>query len=88
MRGIGYLIVQIAVLLVASGVIGYLIGRVLHRRPVVGRASSPPDVASLETKTLVLEGRLSETQDELEEAKRQLTLERLRTRVSPAPDKG
>jgi hypothetical protein len=79
MRGIGYLIVQIALLLVASGVIGYLIGRVLHSRPVAGRSVARPDVASLETKTLVLEGRLSETQDELEKMKRQLTLERLRS---------
>ncbi|MDH3729721.1 MAG: hypothetical protein OES13_01150 [Acidimicrobiia bacterium] len=80
MRGIGYLIVEIVLLLIASGVIGYLVGRVIHRRPsgssVRGAASSG---SSLETKALVLEGRLTETQLEIEELKRQLTLERLRS---------
>lgn len=81
MRGIGYLIVEIVLLLIASGVIGYLIGRVIHRRTggTSLRGGANPDMASLETKSLVLEGRLSETQEEVEELKRQLTLERLRS---------
>jgi hypothetical protein len=74
MRGIGYLIVEIVLLLVASGIIGYLVGRVLHRAPRGGVAD-----AGAETRALVLEGRLTETQQELEEVKRQLTLERLRS---------
>ena len=86
MRGIGYLIVEIALLLVASGAIGYLIGRVLHRRPAAAGSVASSDVAALKTNSLVLEGRLSETQDELEDLKRQLTLERLRSRASSAPD--
>lgn len=87
MRGIGYLIVEIVLLLIASGVIGYLIGRVIHRRPGGAplRGSANPDVASLETKSLVLEGRLSETQEEVEELKRQLTLERLRSQGDVGP---
>ncbi|MEE8330211.1 MAG: hypothetical protein V3R84_00385 [Acidimicrobiia bacterium] len=81
MRGIGYLVVEIVLLLIASGVIGYLVGRVIHRRAGGGslRGGAHPDVASLETKSRVLEGRLAETQTEVEELKRQLTLERLRS---------
>ena len=84
MRGIGYLIVEIVVLLVASAAIGYLIGRVLHRG---GRATPAPATSGSgsETRTLVLEGRLSETQAELEEVKRQLTLERLRSQDDSGP---
>ena len=77
MRGIGYLILEIIVLLIAAGVIGYLIGRVLHNRPRQRSAGSADSGA--ETRALVLEGRLNETQQELEEVKRQLTLERLRS---------
>ena len=77
MRGIGYLIIEIIVLLIASGIIGYLVGRVLHRRPRQ-RGEAVGD-SSAETRALVLEGRLTETQQELEEVKRQLTLERLRS---------
>ena len=76
MRGIGYLIIEIIVLLIASGIIGYLVGRVLHRRP---RQRGAVADTSAETRALVLEGRLGETQQELEEVKRQLTLERLRS---------
>ena len=43
MRGIGYLIVEVGVLLIASAAIGYLIGRVLHARPRRSRQS--PGVA-------------------------------------------
>ena len=76
MRGIGYLIVEVGVLLIASAAIGYFVGRILHgRRPARGAGTLD---SAAETKTLVLEGRLSETQTELEEVKRQLTLERLR----------
>ena len=77
MRGIGYLIIEIIVLLIASGIIGYLVGRVLHRRP--RRRSAAVGDSGAETRALVLEGRLNETQQELEEVKRQLTLERLRS---------
>jgi len=76
MTGIGYLILEIIVLLIASGVIGYLIGRVLHRRP--RQRSTGPTDSSAETRALVLEGRLDEAQQELEEVKRQLALERIR----------
>lgn len=78
MRGIGYLIVEVVILLVASAAIGYLIGMLIHRRQP-RRAVAGGDVAALETKALVLEGRLSESQQELEEVKRQLTMERLRS---------
>ena len=85
MRGIGYLIVEIVLLLIASAAIGYLIGRVLHKggrtagRSSALRSGAAPDSAALQTKSLVLEGRLTETQQEIEELKRQLTLERLRS---------
>ena len=96
MRGIGYLIVEIIVLLIASGVIGYLIGRVLHRRP--RQHDTGTTDSSAETRALVLEGRLNETQKELEEVKHQLTLERVRSQTAsssaaavqshPAPSDG
>ena len=76
MRGIGYLILEIIVLLIVFGVIGYLIGRELRTRP--RQRSSGPTDSGAETRALELEGRLNETQQELEEVKRQLTLERLR----------
>jgi hypothetical protein len=78
MRGIGYLVIEIVLLLIASGIIGYLVGRVLHRRPRGGGVGSSD--AGAETRALALEGRLSETQQELEDVKRQLTMERLRAR--------
>lgn len=81
MRGIGYLIIEIVLLLIASAVIGYLVGRVLHRKPAAARGGAESVDSGAETRALVLEGRLTETQHELEEVKRQLTMERLRSRT-------
>ena len=84
MSGIAYAIGEILILLIIATALGVLIGRAWPRRALAPRLPADAKVSELETKSLILAGRLETQGAELT----QLRADLLKARTQAALSKG
>ena len=86
MSGIAYAIGEILLFLIIATALGVLIGRALPRRLADPPVPTDAKVAELETKSLILEGRLEKQADQLDRLKSDLLKARTQAAIGRGND--